>query len=354
VRAGTGQVILERDALTALCLPFLNFMSARNWCFTLNNPTVEDITSLICLNNLNVVFLLMCLEKGTEQETLHYQGYLELDRHRRQAFVKNLIPRAHLEPRKGTASQATRYCLKDVPTEKQVELISWEQGTFISDLQEPTDLPSIIMINTEKKTLNEILSKEQSKTSKKDERLVAMKKAIDGGSTDLQLADLDFPIWVQNYRGLLHYRQLRSAPRNHAVEVIVIVGPTGTGKSKFCMDNYADAYWKQRSNWWDGYMDHETVVIDEFYGWLPFDTLLRVCDRYPLLVESKGGQINFSAKRIVMTSNRIPERWYQNVYFTAFVRRVSSWRIMPTWGNTIETTDYAEAQKHMTDHCPEL
>jgi len=183
---------------------------------------------------------------------------------------------------------------------------------------------------------------------------MTIKKAIDDGSTDLQLADLDFPIWVQNYRGLLHYRQLKSTPRNHPVEVRVIVGPTGTGKSKYCMENYPSAYWKQRSNWWDGYMDHETVIIDEFYGWLPFDTLLRICDRYPLLVESKGGQINFTASRIVLTSNKIPERWYANVYFPAFARRVSLWTIMPTWGDPFTTDDYGKAQEAMTEHCPEL
>lgn len=326
-------------------------MSARNWCFTVNNPTVQEITDLLCLNNPSVFFLLMVLEKGSENETLHYQGYLELDRHRRLQYVKNLLPRAHLEARKGTAAQATRYCLKEVPIQKQTELLNWELGTYISDLQEQTELPSIIMINTERKTLAGIISKESSKTSRKDERLLAIKKAIDDGRTDIELADLDFPIWVQHYRGLLHYRQLRSPPRNHPVEVLVIVGPTGTGKSRYCMDNYPNAYWKQRSNWWDGYMDQETVVIDEFYGWLPFDTLLRICDRYPLLVESKGGQINFIASRIVITSNKRPDRWYSNVYFDALIRRVSVWIVKPTFDEMLSSPDYVQAQEWFHAHC---
>lgn len=88
------------------------------------------------------------------------------------------------------------------------------------------------------------------------------------------------------------------------------------------MDNYPDAYWKQRSQWWDCY-EHKHVVMDDFYGWLPFDTLLRICDRYPLLVETKGGQTKFNAEVLVITSNQRPQEWYPNVSnFDAFVRRV--------------------------------
>lgn len=118
------------------------------------------------------------------------------------------------------------------------------------------------------------------------------------------------------------------------------------------MENYPDAYWKQRSQWWDGYMNHEVVVIDEFYGWLPYDTLLRLCDRYPLMVETKGGQVNFCAKTIVITTNGVPNTWYKNVYFPAFARRVTKWHVLPMWGIHSTYTDWAEAVKAM--HINEL
>ena len=173
---------------------------------------------------------------------------------------------------------------------------------------------------------------------------------IDKGSSDKDLANYDFACYISCYRGLNHYRLLTSTPRNHEVETIVIQGPTGTGKSKYCMDNYPEAYWKQRSNWWDGYSDHETVIIDEFYGWLPFDLVLRLCDRYPLHVETKGGQVNFTAKRIVFTTNSIPERWYKNVYFKSFIRRVSKWIVIPVWGDMQVFDDYTDAFKNMHDN----
>lgn len=177
-----------------------------------------------------------------------------------------------------------------------------------------------------------------------------MKTLIDNGASDKDLAEYNFPVYLSCYRGISQYRLINSTPRNHPVETIVIQGPTGTGKSKYCIDNYPDAYWKQRSNWWDGYFNHETVIIDEFYGWLPFDLLLRLCDRYPLLVETKGGQVNFVAKRIIITSNQLPDRWYKNVYFKSFIRRVSKWIVIPVWGETEEFEDYGEAAKHMINN----
>ena len=157
------------------------------------------------------------------------------------------------------------------------------------------------------------------------------------------MAEYDFPTFVACYRGLNYYRLIKSKPRNHNTRVVVCQGPTGTGKSLWCQTNFPNAYWKQRSNWWDGYEDHEDVILDEFYGWLQFDLLLRLCDRYPLHVETKGGNVNFVAKQIIITSNQIPDRWYKNVYFQSFIRRVDEWHVFPIWGEHKIFTDYSEA-----------
>ena len=115
------------------------------------------------------------------------------------------------------------------------------------------------------------------------------------------------------------------------MKVIVLYGPTGTGKSKWVLDNYNKAYWKQKSIWWDNYNQQEAVVLDEYYGWLPYDFLLRLCDRYPLLCEIKGGQLQFTSKTIIFTTNLRPDKWYKDgCYFDAFIRRVSEWHYLPT------------------------
>lgn len=71
--------------------------------------------------------------------------------------------------------------------------------------------------------------------------------------------------------------------------------------------------------------------MDDFYGWLPFDQILRLCDAYPLMVETKGSQTNFVAKTVCITSNTLPSTWYKNVpNFAAFIRRVDTWMIFNT------------------------
>jgi len=326
-------------------------MSSRYWCFTLNNPSISDAE---CLQNLilepKVQFLQATLEVG-QSGTPHYQGYLELTRHKLLRTVSNLLPsRPHLEPRKSTAKKALTYCLKSLDDQQLSEIQRNYSNDSIPNFLPLVELPATITINTATQSLDAILSESKSKKLKKEERLLLLKDAIDQGKTNLELSSLDFPLWLQYSRHLDHYRTLISVPRDHPVEVIVIHGPTGTGKSKYAKDEFPGAYWKQRSNWWDNYQDHSTVVIDEFYGWLPFDLLLRICDRYPLLLETKGGQVNFTAKRIVFTTNQIPERWYKNVYFKAFIRRVTKWIVFPMIGISYETDNYMEAHKHMLDN----
>jgi len=156
---------------------------------------------------------------------------------------------------------------------------------------------------------------------------------LNNSSSIEDIADNEFDLWVRYYRAFEKYVTMKTEPRNHAVDVHVVIGPTGTGKSKWAMDTYEGAYWKQRSKWWDGYFKHETVVIDEFYGWLPFDLLLRLLDRYPMLVESKGGQLQFIAKTIIITSNKSPDEWYSgDCYFEALARRIGKWHFIPRLG----------------------
>jgi len=279
------------------------------WCWTLNNPTEEDIENLQVLQILHpkVEFLCFQLEEG-ESKTPHLQGYIEFNTRVTLKQAKLIVSeRCHIERRKGTADQARAYCIKedgrlDGP---------WEYGVC-------TGPP-------------------ESRGRRTD--LEAIRAALKSGTSEREIADAYFSQWLQYNVSFRRYRGLCFNHRDWKTKTIVIVGPPGTGKSKYIMDNYPTAYWKQRSQWWDLYEGHDTVVLDDFYGWLPYDVLLRIADRYPLYVETKGGQAVFLARTLVITSNNTPAQWYKNVVLAAFTRRVDRWMFMGK-DVTVDTEDY--------------
>lgn len=56
------------------------------------------------------------------------------------------------------------------------------------------------------------------------------------------------------------------------------------------------------------------MVLDDFQGSLPHSLLLRLFDRYPLPLQTKGSHTNMEATRLVLTSNYLPRTWYPNLY----------------------------------------
>jgi len=154
--------------------------------------------------------------------------------------------------------------------------------------------------------------------------------------SNLDIAESHFATWVRYNKSFETYRAMKLPPRNlkdGELKVIVITGATGLGKTHLVNDLYPNAYWqvaardRKGTPFYDQYSGQDTIILDEFYGWLPFDHLLRLCDRYPLRLEVKGSVVQCQAKTIVLTSNHDPRRWYPNVgsHYEAFERRVTDW-----------------------------
>lgn len=290
-------------------------MTARNWCFTVNNPELPFTLS----NEDKIKICVYQLEKG-QNGTPHIQGYIELKSPTRISGLKRMsfLSRAHLEVRKGSRLQALQYVTK--------------QDTRLEE-------PHSFGLTT---TITEFIESLKPK-KKQSEELQEIKAKLDQGKTSVEIADEHFDLWVRHYRAFERYSCLKTAPRNHQVDVHLVIGPTGTGKSRWAMDQHPNAYWKQRSQWWCGYSGQDTVILDEYYGWLPYDLLLRLCDRYPLLVESKGGQIQMECSRIIITSNHLPDKWYKpDIYIAALLRRISHFHFLPELGTHLELSSYEQ------------
>lgn len=274
-----------------------NKQQSKYWLFTINNPSEND--SPAQWNEDEYQFIVYQYEIG-EQGTTHIQGYIIFSRIKRLTGVKKISPRAHWETRKGTHQQCVQYCTK-------------------LDTRIPDSEP--IFLGKE--------PQDNRKTSKEGEvkPIDLAKQDLDIGKSLKDVSESHFSVWVRYYRAFAQYRMLHTKPRNFKTLCLVIYGATGSGKSSWCMEHFPNAYWKPKglsnsASWWDGYENQEVVIVDEFYGWMKYDYLLRLTDRYPMIVEFKGGQVQFTSKLIIFTSNKEPIQWYPNQDLSPFNRRM--------------------------------
>lgn len=119
---------------------------------------------------------------------------------------------------------------------------------------------------------------------------------------------------LRYYRALKEYANDRRAPVERDVDVHWYWGPAGVGKSRRAYDENPGAYWVLPPNtpggpiWFDGYAGESTIVIDDFA--LSPAQFKRVCDRYPLRVQVKGGSTAALWTKVVVTANYPPEEVY--------------------------------------------
>lgn len=215
------------------------------------------------------------LECGAEG-TMHYQGYLELAGKHSIAQVKTIpgFETCHLEVRAGSADQAETYCTK---RDTRVDG-PWHFG-------------------------------ERKEPGKRSD-LVHIKRMVDEGAPLTDVWDNHYGSMLRYHKAVKEYKRIKTPPRTELTRIFVIVGPSGVGKSRLAREMFPNAYWKNLTKWWDDYDGHADVVWDEFRGQYPFRELLRVLDSTPLLVETKGGHVQFVAHNICFTSNHMPEDWY--------------------------------------------
>lgn len=236
-------------------------------------------------------YLVAGLEVAPTTGRYHWQGYVELLEPMRFAGIKKLFgnQKIHIEEQRGTRFHNRTYCKKDG------KFFEW--GEWIGGETEDDD---------------------GSQGTRTD--LDELKKSIKEGKNTLNCFEDHKTMWrchnaAGKYRLLLDMKKQREVGYTPKT-IEVYVGPTGCGKTKKAFEENRDAYFLDNSitgAWWDGYDGEETVIIDEFRGWVPYPTLLRWTDGYPVSVPYKGGTCALKAKKIVITSNIPPEEWYPAV-----------------------------------------
>ena len=162
--------------------------------------------------------------------------------------------------------------------------------------------------------------------------LCAFREKIKSGASDAILINDHFNEFVKYHRVIERVRMAFREPRNWEMDVNVFWGASGSGKTRRAFQEAGESHYflskgdNGQITWWDGYDGQTSIVIDDFYGWLPWSFILRLLDRYPFTVQVKGGAVPFTSRRIFITSNQHPQYWYKNVPnndMTPLLRRIN-------------------------------
>jgi hypothetical protein len=260
-------------------------MTARYWCFTLNNYTEEDEQTLQDAFPEFLKGLQYGRELGSQEETPHLQGILQTNVPSRLAALQRRFGLRYHWERCRNISASIAYTAKDGDVFTIGQLGSSQQGRR-------TDLENAIADFKSHRSLSKL----------KDDHPVVYVKYPRGFSTLL-----DIP------------------PRTTGPRVVWIYGSTGTGKTYSIIHHFPDIWISSGSlQWFDGYIGQESALLDDFRGSdCTFHYLLRLLDRYPLRVPIKGGFVEWVPKRIFITSAFGPRQTYSGMEDTRqLLRRI--------------------------------
>lgn len=250
---------------------------ARDWCFT-SFVTDKELP----FEKDNIRYICYGRERCPTTDREHYQGFAIFVRTCRVPKAKEWIgggSGCHLESRRGTRDQARDYTRKSGG-----EWFEWGRFDALTNA-ELFGLPI----------------------------------------EDLKENHKEF--YCRYHRGLEKLQN--KGPSWRDVEVYILWGPTGCGKTREVMSK--DNVYKidPPYQWWDGYSGEDILLIDDYKsGYIKRGQLLNLLDGYRLRLETKGSHTWALWSKVYITSNY---NIYENMD-SAMRRRVTCDRAM---GNTI-------------------
>lgn len=260
-------------------------MKAKNYVFTLNNYTEEDIEKL---NTLEVDYIMYGKELAPTTGTPHLQGYVSFVNERHWNAVKKLF-KWWCEPAGGSVLQNEVYTSKDYDW--------YERGT-------------------KPKTPKERGAAEKQRWD--DARSAAKRGAFDEIPSD---------IYIRYFSNLKRIHLAEQPPVSDMEDKehygCWIYGVPGSGKSTYAKANFAPLYDKMINEWWDDYDNKENVLIQE---WAPqhknMIPYLKVwVDKWRFRGEVKNGSRLFRPPFLVITSNYSIDECITGVDAVAIKRR---------------------------------
>lgn len=255
---------------------------ARNWVFTLNNYTTDDVHRLRDLiDDPRVKYLCWGYEIAPSTGTKHLQGFISFNQQLRHSPVIKL-QLGHIEVAKGSPAQCKTYCEKEESKDPDADQKFEEFG----------DVPG-----------------GQGKRSDLDD----MAQMVLGGKRMRDIAQEAPALFVKHGNGFERLRATTAPKRDWQPELVYLWGVTRSGKSIGCKElaftKYPEdqVYFKPAGKWWGLYDGEECCIINDFCSSdMSLREWNRVFDHSNHLVEPKGKHTPLLFKDCYLSSNWPP------------------------------------------------
>ena len=273
----------------------------RSWVITINNYSVRNVQNMRGLidgttvrnSSLKAKYVVFNRERAPTTNTPHLQGYIQFTTSVRRDYAIRACcvgtnTHAFMQAAAGSKRQNRDYCTKSDTSDPAYQP-SWEEHGDIETMQgQRTELIDFA------RQICEDYETVESALAKSDFRFLSMVCKFKKGYDTLR-------------------EKVQSTRRPQPI-VYWFYGSTGTGKSREAEELFPDAFWYSEygsGQWWDGYDQHESVILDDIRPEsFNYRFLLRLFDRYPMRVGSKGSTQPFTAKNIVVTAPTKPADFY--------------------------------------------
>lgn len=301
---------------------------ARCYCITVNASEDEELRLLDPGTWPHVTFFVYQREVGGQDHREHFQAYMELDSAVRFSTLQTTcegLATAHFESRRGSQADAIRYCVKpDFYKGKNVEDSTRVEGPWFFG---------------------------EAKAQGQRQDLLEIQRSLNAGTSLKRVAQDNFPEFIRFGRAFKDYKRIITRPRDFKTIVVLIVGPSGLGKSRFghllsrylsiegrCdelqfpelgyhpdfnpvirgvqIDDLSPMPYalpeKHTGFWADDYDSESVFFIDEFGGHRCTPTFFNgLADRYPFVVPAHGAAGHqMVSKYLVICSNYAPKFWW--------------------------------------------
>lgn len=285
----------------------------RKWLITINNPVIEfeEIKNIIEKKYKTTIYYCYCEEIGNGTHTRHYHIFIYFKNAVTGSSLLKTFEGCHLDFCNGTCQENRDYIYKEGKYEGSEKEDTRQEGMQYESGECPkeekgkrNDLEELKQLLISGKTNAEIYEENSS--------YLRFANSLDKMRLDI-LSDKNGNEWRD-------------------IEVTYIEGATGTGKTRGIVESYG-----YRNIWrivkddysWNGYVDQDVAVFEEFRNTFAFTDMLNFLDGHPVQGRAMHGFRQLGYKNVFMCSNWRLDEQYKNIQeehprdWQAFLRRIN-------------------------------